>query len=104
MISEESERFYKGCLQIAKTYGNTRDMASVNIAFGSLYTNVRVSITIIVLMLQTLFKRKRKSISDSKIITKKYLIDKIIILNRLVYKKPKVTNRPGIIVIIAMHL
>ena len=44
-FSEESQRFYDGCLDLANQFGRIRDMATVHIAIGSMYTNAKVSIS-----------------------------------------------------------
>ena len=51
-VSEESQRFYDGCLDLANQFGRKRDMATVHIAIGSMYTNAKVSITFTGLGLQ----------------------------------------------------
>lgn len=41
-ISEESKKFYDGCLEMAYKFSRQRDMATVHIAIGSMYTNAKV--------------------------------------------------------------
>ena len=41
-VIAESEEFYNGCLLLASSYGKNRDIATVYIALGSMYTNAKV--------------------------------------------------------------
>lgn len=42
MLTGEADMFYEACLRAADMYGQDLDKAKVNIAVGSLYTNVKV--------------------------------------------------------------
>lgn len=44
-MSKESQRFYDGCLNLANQFGRIRDMATVHIAIGSMYTNAKGEFT-----------------------------------------------------------